>query len=79
MASGDDDALSDADSSYYDGNDGVDLASTSYLALSELFAGGTRAVDVKRGSAKAARTGRPVTPVPPQPDGLESSSSDSDD
>ena len=79
VASGDDDALSDADSSYYDGNDGVDLASTSDLALSELFAGGTRAVDVKRGSAKAARTGRPVTPVPPQPDGLESSSSDSDD
>ena len=75
VAGGDGDTAAGDD--YYDGNDGVDIASTSDLALSELFAGGTQTAAVKRGAAKAAK---PATPVPPpQPDELSVSSDESDD
>ena len=74
VAGGDTDGSDDE--SYYEGTDGVDLASTSDVALSELFAGGSRTVETKRGAAKAAKAGRSGTPVPPQPDELSASSSD---
>ena len=70
----------DEEASYYDGNDGIDIASTTDVALSALFQGGARTVEVKRGAAKAmaAKAERVATPVPPQPDELSSSDDSSD-